>query len=97
MDTTYLCEEDNLHLRELTLACLMYILYLTCAMNRTYPCDEWNLPMWEMPLTCVILKTRGGGGVLSLEKGTDSGPSAVELWLSRANNAKKGGLSSHYR
>ena len=33
----------------------------------------------------------GGGGVLGLEKGTDA-----ELWLSRANNAKKGGLSSHY-
>ena len=39
----------------------------------------------------------GGGGVLGLEKGTDCGPSAAELWLSRANNAKKGGLSSHYR
>ena len=38
----------------------------------------------------------GGGGVLGLEKGTDCGPSAAELWLSRANNAKKGGLSSHY-
>ena len=33
----------------------------------------------------------GGGGVLGLEKGTDCGPSAAELWLSRANNAKKGG------
>ena len=38
-----------------------------------------------------------GWGVLSLEKGTDCGLSAAELWLSRANNAKKGGLSSHYR
>ena len=28
--------------------------------------------------------------VLGLEKGTDCGPSAAELWLSRANNAKKG-------
>ena len=37
------------------------------------------------------------GGVLGLEKGTDCGPSAAELWLSRANNAKKGGLSNHYR
>ena len=34
---------------------------------------------------------RGWGGVLGLEKGTDCGPSAAELWLSRANNAKKGG------
>ena len=33
----------------------------------------------------------GGGGVLGLEKGTDCGPSAAELLLSRANNAKKGG------
>ena len=32
-----------------------------------------------------------GGGVLGLEKGTDCGPSAAELWLSRANNAKKRG------
>ena len=31
----------------------------------------------------------GGGGVLGLEKGTDCGPSAAELWLSRVNNAKK--------
>ena len=35
------------------------------------------------------------GEVLGLEKGTDCGPSAAKLWLSRANNAKKGGLSSH--
>ena len=41
-------------------------------------------------------KGQGGGGVLGLEKGTDCGPSAAELWLLRANNAKKGGLSSHY-
>ena len=34
--------------------------------------------------------------VLGLEKGTDCGLSAAELSLSRANNAKKGGLSSHY-
>ena len=39
----------------------------------------------------------GGGGGLGLEKGTDCGPSAAELWLLRANNAKKGGLSRHYR
>ena len=37
-----------------------------------------------------------GGGVISLEKGTDCGPTAVELWLSRANIAKKEGLCSHY-
>ena len=35
------------------------------------------------------------GGLLGLEKGTDCGRSAAELWLSQANNAKKGGLSSH--
>ena len=45
----------------------------------------------------VGLISRGGGrGVLGLEKGTDCGPSAAELWLSQANNAKKGGLSSHH-
>ena len=35
----------------------------------------------------------GGGGerVLSLEKGTDYGLTAVKLWLSRANVAKNGG------
>ena len=33
----------------------------------------------------------GGGRVLGLEKGTNCGPSAAELWLSRANNAKKRG------
>ena len=37
-----------------------------------------------------------GGGVLSLEKGTDCGPTAAELWLLRANIPKKEGLSSHY-
>ena len=39
---------------------------------------------------------RGGGGLLGLEKGTDCGPTATELWLSQANIAKKDGLSSHY-
>ena len=38
----------------------------------------------------------GGGGLLSLEKGTDCGPTAAELWLSRAKIAKNEGLSSHY-
>ena len=37
---------------------------------------------------------RGGGGILSLEKGIDCGPTAAERWLSRANIAKKK-LSSH--
>ena len=36
----------------------------------------------------------GGGGVLSLEKGTDCAPTGTELWLSRANIAKKEGLPS---
>ena len=36
----------------------------------------------------------GGGGAFSLEKGTDCGPSATELGLSRANIAKKGGCSA---
>ena len=48
-------------------------------------------------LNSGVFVPRGGGGLLGLEKGTDCGPSAAELWLSRANNAKKGGLSSHYR
>ena len=33
------------------------------------------------------------GGLLSLEKGTDCGPTAGERWLSRPAAAKKGGLS----
>ena len=37
-----------------------------------------------------------GGGVLDLEKGTNCGPTAAELWLSRPKMAKKGGLSSFY-
>ena len=36
------------------------------------------------------------GGVLSLEKGTDCGPTAGERWLSRPATAKKGGLSSYH-
>ena len=39
--------------------------------------------------------TLGGGGVLSLEKGIDCGPTATELWLSQAKVVKKEGLSSH--
>ena len=38
----------------------------------------------------------GGGGQLGLEKGTNCGPTSLELWLSRAYMAKKGRLSSHY-
>ena len=37
-----------------------------------------------------------GGGVLSLEKGTDCGPTATELCLLLAKVAKREGLSSHY-
>ena len=33
----------------------------------------------------------GGGGVLGPEKGTDCGPTAAELWLSRPKMAKKRG------
>ena len=33
----------------------------------------------------------GGGGVLSLEKGTNCGPTTAERWLSRREMAKKGG------
>ena len=39
---------------------------------------------------------RRGGGVLSLEKGTDCGPTTAELWLSGTKIAKNDGLSSHY-
>ena len=35
------------------------------------------------------------GGVLSLEKGTNCGPTAGERWLLRPATAKKGGLSSY--
>ena len=38
----------------------------------------------------------GGGGVLSLEKGTDCGPTDAEGWLSRPKMAKKRGLSSYH-
>ena len=38
----------------------------------------------------------GGGGVLSLEKGTDCGPTTGERWLLRPAVAKKGGLSLCY-
>ena len=37
--------------------------------------------------TCWQARTPGGGGVLSLEKGTDCGLTATELWLSRDNIA----------
>ena len=37
-----------------------------------------------------------GGGVLSLKKGTDCGPIAGELWLSRPATAKKGALSLYH-
>ena len=43
-----------------------------------------------------MVEPRGGGGVLSLEKGTDCGPTAGERWLSRLTTAKKGGLSSYH-
>ena len=43
-----------------------------------------------------MFMTPGGGGVLSLEKGTSCGPSAPELWLSGGKITKKEGLSSHY-
>ena len=35
-------------------------------------------------------------GVLSLEKGTNCGPTAGERWLSRPAIAKKGGLSLYH-
>ena len=35
------------------------------------------------------------GGVLRLEKGTDCGMTAAELWLSQAKIAEEEGLSSH--
>ena len=37
----------------------------------------------------------GGGGGTQSRKGTDCGPTATELRLSRAKIAKKEGLSSH--
>ena len=53
----------------------------------------WFLMLWV--IEHGRLDTREEG--VCLEKGTDCGPIAAELWLSRANNAKKGELSSHYR
>ena len=42
---------------------------------------------------CFYAQNRGGGGggVLSVEKGTDCGPTAGERWLSRPTMSKKGG------
>ena len=36
------------------------------------------------------------GGALSLEKGTNCGPTAAERWLLKREMAKRRGLSSYY-
>ena len=73
-----------------------------CAYSyKKYRMAPFSLAVWKL-VVAVRLKVAslvcyaGPRGVLSLEKGTDCGPSAAELWLSQANNAKKGGLCSHY-
>ena len=43
------------------------------------------------PPGITMYKSPGGGGVLSLEKCTDCGPPAGELWLSQPTTAKKRG------
>ena len=49
--------------------------------------------MWPNPSSSdlgVSQERRKGGGVLSLEKGTDCGLTTGERWLSRPATAKKG-------
>ena len=50
----------------------------------------------EMVIFYCLYIYPGGGGVLSLRKGTDCSPTTGERWLSRPANAKKGGLSLYY-
>ena len=40
----------------------------------------------------ALFSSTQGGGILGLEKGTDSGLTAAELWLSRHKNAKRGSV-----
>ena len=69
---------------------------LTFSIIRSLYPIQWS-PSYEANLEGIGNLSRvGGGGVLSLEKGTDCGPTATELWLSRAKIVKKGELSSHY-
>ena len=58
-----------------------------------------SLSVMVRGITYICIATLGGegGGVLSLENGTDCGMSATELWLSRAAIAKKEGLSRSYK
>ena len=53
------------------------------------PLSTWQCPAWQE-------RPPRGGGVLSLEKGTDFSPTAGEWWLSRPAMAKKGGLSLYF-
>ena len=46
---------------------------------------------------CIKWRKNVVYAIVSLEKGTDCGLTAVELWLLRAKIAKKEGLSSHYK
>ena len=63
----------------------LYLIYKYSIYKNSIMCHAWAASR--------AAARGGGGGVLGLEKGTDCG----QLWLSRANNAKKEGLSSHYR
>ena len=48
-----------------------------------------SLGLWGMGRRGGIDGVWGGGRVLGLEKGTDCGPTAAELWMSRPKMAKK--------
>ena len=61
--------------------------------EKTQGLCKWN---WSGDPVYGFRPRGGGGGVLSLEKGTDCGPTAGERWLSQPMTAKKGGLSPYH-
>ena len=57
----------------------------------------WHRVSCSYCTSVVSLNPGKGGGILRLEKGTDcGGPTAAELWLSRAKIVKMRGCGCHY-